>query len=167
MLSYMPTITEDAISNRFSAIKFLVGSYSIDVFSYIHAKGWVKSGEGNSEFVIEDTFITEKVKLNKENYVINLTNTIGSDECDKAFRLLSLDIPVGSIEIYKGEFDNESLVFTNLESETKVKDKVGEEVSFKLIYKPLSENENELIVGYTKNNGKTWRPYVKNIYRRK
>ena len=166
MLSYMPTITEDAIYNRFSSINFLVGSYNIEVFSYVHAKGWVKSGVGSSEFVMEDTFITEKVKLNKENCIVNLTNTIARDESNKAFRLLSLDIPMGSIDFYKGEIKNETLIFNNLESDTKIKNKYGEDVSFKLIYKTLSENKNELVVGYTKDNGKTWNPFVKNIYTR-
>ena len=70
MLSYMPTFTDDEISNRFKDISFLVGSYDIDVYSYVLAKGWVISGKGNSECIIKDTFITEKVKLNKENCFI-------------------------------------------------------------------------------------------------
>lgn len=162
----MPTFTDDEISNRFSNISFLVGSYDIEVFSYTLAKGWVKSGAGNSECLIKDTFITEKVKLNKENCIVNLSNTIGCDVLDDTFRLLSLDIPLGSIDVYKGNFENGTLIFTNLDSDTKTKSRTGEELSFKLIYKALSSTENELVVGYTKDKGKTWCPFVKNVYSR-
>ncbi|MDY7396388.1 hypothetical protein UMM65_14145 [Aureibaculum sp. 2210JD6-5] len=163
----MPTFTDDEISNRFSKISFLVGSYTIEVYSYSLAEGWVKSGEGSSECLIKDTFITEKVKLNKENCIVNLSNTIGCDLLDDSFRLLSLDIPLGSIDVYKGKIENDTLIFTNLDSDTKAKSKSGEEVSFKLIYKALSASENELVVGYTKDKGKTWCPFVKNVYIRK
>ena len=162
----MPTFTDDEISNRFNSISFLVGSYDIEVFSYILSKGWVKSGVGSSDCIIKDTFVTEKVKLNKENCIVNLSNTIGCDVLDDTFRLLSLDIPLSSIDVYKGKIENETLIFTNLDSDTKAKSKIGEELSFKLIYKALSGTENELVVGYTKDKGKTWCPFVKNVYKR-
>lgn len=167
MLSYIPTITDDEISNRFSNIGFLIGNYDVKVYSYDLSKGWVISGSGASICSEEDTFITEKVKLNKEYCKINLSNTIAYDLHENSFRLLSLDNTSGHIDVYKGKFENETLLFTNLDSESKTKNKSGEEISFKLIYKALSDLENELVVGLTKDHGKTWCPFVKNIYTRK
>ncbi len=167
MLSYMPNYIDEEVSNRFGNIRFLVGKYDIDVYSYNLIKGWVKSGNGNSNCLIEEAFIIEKVVLSKEECFVNLNNTIGFDVIDSSFRLMSFDKATGSIDVYKGVIENNTLIFTNLDSDIKTKNKSGEEISFKLIYKDLSASENELIVGYTKDKGKTWCPFVKNIYKRK
>lgn len=166
MLSYLPTFTEDEISNRFNNIVFLVGNYNVHVYSYNLVKGWIISGSGESSCRIEDSFITEKIKLNKESCKVNLNNTIGYDVLDNSFRLLSLDNPSGTIDVYKGAIEDDTLIFTNLESDTKTTNNIGEEISFKLIYKSLSASKNQLVVGYTKDKGRTWCPFVKNIYTR-
>ncbi|TDA90219.1 hypothetical protein E0702_16405 [Halomonas marinisediminis] len=80
---------------------------------------------------------------------------------------MSFDKTLGSVDVYTGTISNETIIFNNLDSEYKTKNKLGEDISFKLIYKRLSATENELVVGYTKNKGRTWFPFVKNIYTRK
>ncbi|RPD96006.1 hypothetical protein EGM88_11105 [Aureibaculum marinum] len=163
----MPTFAEEEVINRFNNLSFLVGDFNISVYSYNLTKGWIQSGKGNSECKIEETFITEKVKLNKEDCNVCLNNTIAFDVVDSSYRLMSFDKTLGSVDVYKGTISNETIIFNNLDSEYKTKNKLGEDISFKLIYKRLSATENELVVGYTKNKGRTWFPFVKNIYTRK
>ena len=94
-------------------------------------------------------------------------NTIGCDVEKESFNMQTLDYTSGIMGIYRGNFMNEKLVFCNKSSDIKTINEFGDLFSFKLIYKQLSLTENELIVGYSKDNCKTWSPYIKNVYTRK
>jgi hypothetical protein len=96
-----------------------------------------------------------------------MLNTIGCDNEKDTFNMQTLDYSSGVMDIYKGTVRDDILVFCNRNSKIKTTNEFGDSFCFKLIYKQLSLTENELVVGYSKDNGNTWFPYIKNIYRRK
>lgn len=167
MLGYMSTINKMVLNNRFGKIHYLIGNFDVTVYSSMPSSGWVKTGSGSASFSFEKTFITEKVKLTNENSIINLNNTIGCDLEKDSFRLFALDIVLGKMDVFKGAVFDGMLTFCNVESELKNVDIHNEVLHYKLIYKQLSELENELIVGCSKDNGMTWFPFLKNYYKRK
>jgi len=167
MLDYMSTINKEVLNNRFSKIRYLIGNFDVVVYSYMSSIGWVKTGSGSASFSLENTFITEKVKLLNENSVITMNNTIGCDLEKDSFRLFALDIGLGKMDVFKGAILEGRLTFCSVDSDLKQKDMYQDVLCYKLMYKQLSELENELVVGCSKDNGKTWFPFLKNYYKRK
>jgi len=167
MLGYMSTINKETLNNRFSKIHYLIGDFNVVVYSSMPSSGWIKSGEGSASYNFEDTFITEKIKLVKENSIITMDNTIGCDLEKNTFKLFTLDTDSGKMDVFKGSVNEGILTFCNLTSGLKDENEPEESYCFKLIYKQLSELENELVVGCSKDNGKTWFPFLKNHYKRK
>ena len=168
MLGYMPTITDDVINHRFDKIRYLIGDFSLVVYSSIQESlGWIKTGEGQSSITYDNSFINEKVELTKENCIITMNNTIGGDAEKDSFKMLALDIALGSMDVFNGGISNEVLTFCNIEPDMKTEKEFEDSSCFKLIYKRISAAENELIVGCSKDKGKTWHPYLKTVYKRK
>ena len=168
MLGYMPTIADDVLIDRFDKIRYLIGDFSLVVYSAIQESlGWVKTGEGRSSITYDNSFIKEKVELTKENCVIIMNNTIGGDAEKDSFKMLALDVALGSMDVFNGGISNELLTFCSVESDMKIENDHEDSFCFKLIYKRISEAENELIVGCSKDKGKTWLPYLKTVYKRK
>jgi len=167
MLGYMPAIAKEIISNRFTNIHFLIGDFNVVVYNSIQSVGWVKTGTGSAIFSLEDVYINEEIKIIKENGVIVMHNTIGCNIEKDAYNLFTLDTDSGAMDVYKGALSSKVLTFNNIDSEIKTKNEYGDWYTFKLIYKQISSLENELIVGCSKDNGKTWFPFIKNRYLRK
>ena len=167
MLGYVSAIDNKILNDRFNKIHYLIGDYDVTVFSSILSQGWVTTGNGSASFSMGDTFITEKAKLTNKNSIITMNNTIGCDVDNDSFKLFALDIGLGKMNVFKGSILDGILTFCSVESDLKNEDKYEEELCFKLIYKQLSDLENELVVGCSKDNGKTWYPFLKNNYKRK
>jgi len=167
MLGYVSAIDNNILNNRFSKIRYLIGDYDVTVYSSILSQGWVNSGSGSASFSLGDTFITEKVKLTNKNSIITMSNTIGCDAEKDSFKLVALDIGLGKMNVFKGSILDGILTFCSIESDLKNEEKYEENLCFKLIYKQISDFENELVVGCSKDNGKTWHPFLKNNYKRK
>ncbi len=167
MLGYMSTVNKEVLNNRFSKIHYLIGEFDVVVYSSMPSSGWIKTGSGSAIFSLENTFITEKVKLTNENSIITMDNTIGCDHEKDSFRLFALDVGLGNMNVFKGTILDGILTFCSLESGLKDRNEYDDSLCFKLIYKQLSEFENELVVGCSKDNGKTWFPFLKNNYKRK
>ena len=167
MLGYMSTITKDAINDRYSKLRFLLGEYDVVAFNSVESNAWIRAGKGTAIYSLEDSFITEKVEIIRKNSVISMHNTIGCDAEKDTFNMQTLDYTSGIMDIFKGTINNDILIFCNNESGIKTKNEFGDSFKFKLIYKQLSLIENELVVGCSKDDGKTWFPFIKNIYKRK
>ena len=167
MLGYISAIAKDTLNDRYSKLHFLIGEYTVVAYNFVESSVWVKAGQGKASYSLTDAFITEDVEIYNKNSVITMHNTIGSNIEKDAFNMQTLDYSSGLMDIYKGSIINERLVFCNKTSEIKTSNEFGDSFNFKLIYKQLSLTENELVVGYSKDNGKTWVPYIKNIFIRK
>ncbi|MCF6349316.1 MAG: hypothetical protein L3J20_13660 [Flavobacteriaceae bacterium] len=167
MLGYASTVNKEVLNNSFSKIHYLIGDFNVAVYSSMLSSGWIKTGEGTASYRFENTFITEKINLVKENSIITMDNTIGYDLEKNTFKLFTLDIGLGNMNVFKGTILDGILTFCSIDSGLKNRDEYDDSLCFKLIYKQLSEFENELVVGYSKDNGKTWFPFLKNNYKRK
>ncbi len=168
MLGYMPTITADVLSDRFDKIQYLIGDFTLDIYSVIQESlGWVKTGEGSSIVTFENSFIIENVEVIKENYKISIHNTFACDLEKDTFKLVTLANNNGQMNVYNGLISGDILTFCNVEPEMKIDKEDNDSLCIKLIYRRISDLENELIIGSSKDKGKTWHPCVKTIYRRK
>lgn len=167
MLGYMSTINKEILNNHFSKIHYLIGEFDVVVYSSILSSGWIKTGEGTASYRFKNTFITEKIKLVKEDGVITMNNTIGCDLEKNTFKLFTLDVDSGKMDVFKGNILDGVLILCSIDSGLKNQNEYDNSLRFKLIYKQLSEFENELVVGCSKDNGKTWFPFLKNNYKRK
>lgn len=148
-----------------SNLYFLIGDYDVKAYNSIDHRAWIESGNGTANYTLEDKFLIEKVEIFKKDMTISMHNTIGRDSEKESFHMQTLDITSGIMDIYKGDITDNVLIFTNIDSTINTKNE--DSLSFKLIYKQLSNAENELIVGCSRDNGKTWFPYIKNHYRKK
>ena len=168
MLGYMPTINYDLLNDRFDKIRFLIGDFNLDIYSAIqHNLGWIKTGEGISSLIYDSSFISENVDLFKENKKICMNNTLACDTEIDTFKLLTLSNNTGLMDVYKGNIAEGILTFCNVEAATQTETENEDSNCFKLMYKQLSVHKNELVVGYSKDKGKTWFPYLKTVYKRK
>jgi|GEM_PF-3858017 len=163
MLGYMSAVNAKAFQNRFSDIRFLLGDFRVEVYSYRESEGWYHSGQGESKIYIEDNVMFESLQLTKEHTIVHIQNTIVFDHPSNQYKLMSLDLAEGSIDTYQGVEKAGVLTFHNYK-DPKVSSHV--EYVFKLIYKEISDNTLSLIIGCSKDQGKTWLPFVKNLYHR-
>lgn len=162
MLGYSPIIDKNVIDKPLVNLYFLIGDYDVIAYNSIEHKAWVESGKGTASYILEDKFLIEKVEIFRNDMVITMHNTIGKDSGKESFHMQTLDISSGIMDIYKGTIHDNVLTFHNTDSS--INSKNEDTLNFKLIYKQLSSTENELIVGWSKDNGKTWFPYLKNRY---
>lgn len=167
MLGTISTISKRSVANQFDKIRFLIGDFHVTAFNSDASKGWFQSGQGKASFILEDTFITEKVEIIRENESFVMNNTLGCDQEKDSYNMQTLNISSGNMDIFRGAIQNGVLLLTNESSELKMKNDNGDLLQFKLIYKQLSLSENELIIGCSKDNGDTWIPLLKNLYKRK
>jgi hypothetical protein len=161
----MPTITKDALNDGYSKLRFLIGEFDVVAYNSLEHRAWVESGKGTANYTLEDKFLIEKVEIFRKDVSISMHNTIGRDSEKESFHMQTLDISSGIMDIYKGDINNNVLTFHNIDSTINTQNK--DSLNFKLIYKQLSNTENELIVGWSRDNGKTWFPYLKNHFKKK
>ena len=163
----MSTINKEVLNDSLSKIHYLVGEFDVTVYTSVPSKGWVESGSGLASFSLEKSFITERVKLTNENSIITMNNTLGYDQEKDSFKLFALDLGLGNMNVFLGSILDGILTFCSVEPGLKNENNDDNSLCFKMIYKQLSKNENELVVGCSKDRGKTWFPYLKNCYTRK
>ena len=168
MLGYVPTITDDVLVDRFDKIQYLIGDFSLVVYSAIQESlGWVKTGEGSSSVIYENSFITENVEVIKNNNKITMHNTLAYNVGKDTFKLLTLGNNTGEMDVFNGVISDEVLIFCSIQPEMRMDNEDDGSLCIKLIYKRISEIEKELVVGSSKDKGKTWRPFLKTVYKRK
>ena len=168
MLGYMPTTTDDVLIDRFDRIRYLIGDFSLVVYSaFQESLGWVKTGEGSSSVIYKNSFITENVEVIKNNNKITMHNTLAYNVEKDTFKLLTLGNNTGEMDVFNGVISEEVLIFSSIQPEMRTDKEDDGSLCIKLIYKRISEIENELVVGSSKDKGKTWRPFLKTVYKRK
>ena len=168
MLGYTPFINRDTIKDRFENISYLIGNFDLVVYSPLQQSlGWVKTGIGSSSFSYKNSFISETVEVIKENMRFTLNNTLALDLENDTFKLLTLRNNTGQMEIFKGVVSENILTFRNKESKSEINNVENNSYCTKLFYKRISAFKNELVVGSSKDQGKTWLPYSKTVYKRK
>lgn len=164
----MPTFKDEVLNGRFDKIRYLIGDFSLVVYSaFQESLGWVKSGEGSSSIIYENSFITENVEVIKNNNKITMQNTVAYNSEKDAFKLLTLGNNTGEMDVFNGVISDEVLIFCSIQPEMRTDNEDDGSLCIKLIYKRISEIENELVVGSSKDKGKTWRPFLKTVYKRK
>lgn len=167
MLEYTSIVKKGILHDRLDRLRFLIGNFKVTAYDSVSSKGWFKTGYGSANFSLEDTFIKEKVNITRGTDIIRMENTIGCDIEKNSFKMQTLDINSGVMDIYRGFLIDRVLTFNNIDSGIRTKNEYDEWFSFKLIYKQISPSENELIIGCSKDNGKTWFPFLKNYYKKK
>ena len=166
MYAYLSTNGAHTYDEQFKRIDHLLGDFDVTIYSY-KSNFWRQVGNGRSAITNSKKLITEKIEIVKEyDEVIVMNNTFGCERNDN-YKLLTLDLTSGFMDVYKGKILGEKLIFCNSDSNTKLTNDFGDSYTFKLIYDQLSSSENQLVVGRSKDNGHTWCPFVKMVYKRK
>lgn len=164
----MPAYKDEVLNGRFDKIRYLIGDFTLVVYSaFQESLGWVKTGEGSSSIIYENLFITENVEVIKNNNKITMQNTVAYNSEKDAFKLLTLGNNTGEMDVFNGVISDEVLIFSSIQPEMRTDNEDDGSLCIKLIYKRISEIENELVVGSSKDKGKTWRPFLKTVYKRK
>ncbi len=147
------------------ALHFLEGNWSVE--NYILKSGkWETIGTTNAKFDIElnGKFINEKVKYLTKYGELNMTTVIGYDSRLKNFKLSSMDADYGNMDIYIGEWTDEELVFTNLNSDLPIVLDDGKELFFRLTYSEINYESFTHVVEGTTDMGETWFNFSKSTY---
>ena len=165
MLGYISSIDKEILVNPLLTLDFLIGEYDVITYSPVEYKAWVEAGNGTASYILDDKFLVEEVEIFRNDNTISMRNTIGQDFEKETFYMQTLDNSSGIMDIYKGDLINNVLIFSNIGSTINKHDSYL--LNFKFVYKQLSELENELIIGCSRDNGKTWFPFLKNHYRKK
>lgn len=165
MLGYLSTNDSNISSVGLHRINYLIGEFNVLVYMY-QSDFWTKVGSGVSSISTSDKLVTEKIEIVKGDELISMNNTFGH-ESSEDYKMLTLDLTSGTMDVYKGKILGEKLVFCNSESSGKPANSFGETYTFKLIYNQISEEENQVVIGRSKDEGKTWVPYLKSVYKRK
>ncbi len=140
------------------------GNWNVDNYELKDEK-WELIGATSSKITLEHDgkFISEKVKYLTKYGEINMITNIGYDNRLKKFKLCAMDKEYGYMDVYFGEWINEELVFTNLESDIPVKLEDGKTLSFRLTYSAINNRSFTHLVEGTYDNGKTWFSFSKSI----
>ncbi|MDC6364878.1 MULTISPECIES: DUF1579 family protein [Flavobacteriaceae] len=156
-----------AQKNNVDTLHLLNGNWNIENYEW-KANTWHPIGSTASTITIEHQgkFMSEKVKYLSKYGEINLIINIGYDNRLKKFKLCAMDKEYGYMDIYNGEWINEDLVFTNLDSDIPVKLEDGRKLSFRLTYSKLSDQTFTHLVEGTFDKGKTWFSFSKSVYTR-
>jgi len=164
-------ILAQAVSAQISTSKikdfeFLIGSFEVHVNLPDGKGGWQQGGKGTAEFypILDNTFIREEIATTMGNTTFTMSNTFGIDGRSGQTRLFALDREYSTMDIYYGKIEEDKLIYDNLKSDIPAKTRDGQDISFRLTYSKVNENENEILAEITLDKGKTWRPYAKNKF---
>ncbi|MEL7120278.1 MAG: hypothetical protein AAFO07_12580 [Bacteroidota bacterium] len=153
---------------RIDELNFLLGEFDVTVMLPQQDKSWKQGGEGTASFypILDDTFIREDLDLTFGQGTLTMSNSIGRDGRMNQLRMIAMDKEFATIDIYKGELNAGKLIFNNLTSDIPALTPEGKRVSFKITYSQLSKQKNESLVEITYDEGRTWTPYSKQIFKR-
>lgn len=154
-----------AQNNTIETLHFLKGNWKVDNYELVENQ-WKSIGTTHSKINLEHEgrFISEKVKYLSKYGEINMITNIGYDNRLKKLKLCAMDKEYGYMDIYFGEWIDNNLVFTNLESDLPVKLDDGKELSFRLTFSKKSSQTFTHLVEGTYDKGKTWFSFSRSIY---
>ena len=89
----------------------------------------------------------------------------GIDPRTGEYRTFALDREYGTMDVYRGAFENNSLIVDNLKDEGFTLEN-GQKMHFKLSYDLTSKDKIELLVEFTLDKGNVWSPFQKLVYER-
>jgi len=145
---------------------YLIGNFDVNVYTY-SSNIWIQTGNGVSNISSSDKLIVEEMKIYKGEELITINNTFGFETFER-YKMTSLDLSSGDMDLYKGKIVDGKLIFCNSYLISAPKNHEREDVyTFKLVYNKLSDNENQVVIGMSRDKGKTWKPYMKSFYIRK
>ena len=165
MLGYISTNDSKISSAGLHKINYLIGEFDVLVYLF-QSDLWTKVGSGISSISSSDKLVTEKIEITKGDETISMNNTFAPEAIEE-YKMLALDLTSGTMDVYKGKIANEKLVFCNSELGRSSTTLPRDTYSFKLIYNQISQYENQVVIGRSKDAGKTWIPYLKSVYQRK
>ncbi|MEO1052432.1 MAG: hypothetical protein AAFX87_17505 [Bacteroidota bacterium] len=162
-------VGQASAQKRIDELSFLLGDFDVTVLLPQASGEWVKGGGGQARFypILDDTFIREDLNLNFGQGTLTMSNSIGRDGRMNQLRMIAMDKEFANIDIYKGEFSDGKIVFDNLTSDIPATTASGQPISFRITYSKISAKENQSLVEMTTDQGKSWRPYSKQVFTRK
>jgi hypothetical protein len=169
MFAYTPhNYNTTSSKSQIDKIDYLFGNFEVSLYNFnSQYLIWTKSGKGFSKISVDKSLISENLKLSKENNFQVLNNILAFNRDDNVFRLLSINEYSGNIDVYCGSLEETTLVLKSVDLSYNLNTDKRNSICTKLMYKQLSKLQNELVIGYSFDNCKTWKPYLKALYRRK
>ncbi|WP_350284397.1 hypothetical protein [uncultured Croceitalea sp.] len=148
-------------------MEFLIADWKVSNFE-IKEGQWSLVGDTHSSIkaILKGSFLSEKVKYLVGASELNMVIHIGHDDRIGLLKLSAMDQEYGFMDIYTGKFLEEKIVFTNLGSDQPIAFDEGKKLSFRLTYSNIREESFEHLVEGTYDEGLTWFPFAKSIYRK-
>lgn len=144
-------------------LNFLLGDFETRVLLPDGQGGWVAGGSGKARFypILDGTFIREDLNLSFGKGTLTMSNSMGKDRRSDKLRMVAMDKEFSTMDVYYGKVEDTKVILDNIDSDLPFKTQDGKQISFRLTYSKISENENESFVEMTKDQGQTWLPYSK------
>lgn len=141
----------------------LLGEYNMEVFIPQPDGTWKSVGKGEAKIktILGGTFMRKEAVSKMGNSELTMESTIGFDIKAQKPKLLALDKEYGVIDSYEGKVESDKIIFDNLASGVRFETKNGDKLSFRLTFSKIKETSHEFLVEFSKDEGKTWLPYVK------
>lgn len=156
------------LNPKLKALSYMLGNWNVKTYHPNGKGGWKIPTTGKAEYatILEGTFIREKVKFNTGKSTLTMFNILGIDPRTKKLRMIAMDKEFGTMDVYKGDIQGRNAYLSNLRSDERFEDKAGNHWAFRLSFTFISNDEFSLLVEYTKNDGKSWKIFQKNVYHR-
>ena len=163
MISYQSTAQSPGISPHFFD---LVGNWSVEVDVPGNENNWIRHVGSTAEFsiLLDSTFLVEDVVYRMAGQTLTMHLIYGVDPRTKKYRVLALDKEFGTMDVYAGEFNENTLVVDNLD-EAGFPMADGSSMHFRLSYYFDSPSEHRLFVDFTKDAGENWAPFQRIYYK--
>lgn len=151
------------LNPQLKGFESLLGEYDMEIFAPQRDKTWkfVGKGEAKIKTILGGTFMRKEAISKMGNTEITMESTIGFDKKANKPTLLALDKEYGVIDFYEGSIENAKIIFDNLASDMRFETQNGDKLSFRLTFSKIEEKSHEFLVEFSKDEGKTWLPYVK------
>ena len=98
---------------------------------------------------------------------INMITFIGFDSRADSYKLTAMDKEYGMMDVYLGDWVDDQLVFTNINSDKPIQMEDGKQLNFRLTYFDITDNSFHHKVEGTYDQGKTWFTFSVSQYTRK
>ena len=154
------------LNPKLKNFEYLLGKFTIEVFLPDVSGNWTKAGEGNAEVstVLDGTFIQESVQTKFGGSSLTMFNLLGIDPRTKMPRFIATDKEYGTMDVYNGRSEGSALYLSNLNSDERFKTQNGDELAFNLTFTKVDDKSHQLLIEYSKNDGTSWQPYIKQRY---
>ena len=147
------TFAQEDKSSKLQKLGFMIADWNV-----VETSSSQESDTTNSiiEWVHDGQFVKEEVKHLTKYGPINMITYIGWDSRLQGYKLVAMDKEYGQMDVYEGVWDNEQLVFNNLNSDRPIVMQDGRELNFKLTYYAISNDSYKHKVEGTYDQGDTW-----------